>query len=234
MRCLIFYFSCLLIGFGLLGCKQTSILIENRSSADVDSIRIARPLVVLDMVSNGILEDSSTKVSIRMEEDIMDALEYALPQRVHYKYLLLPDSTAAIVDSCLISLKNRLLVSADADLPIPQPLIEIMRQDSLPFLLWIYADGFELTRKSYKTSKTGAIIANILGGLLGVGWQEMPTKGDGKMLVFIIDRDKHNIAYYKTYRMKDQYPSESANIDKAVIQLLNSYFYTYKKGKSED
>lgn len=234
MRCLTFYHGYLLISLVLFGCKETSIFIKNRQSSDLDSIKIARPLVLLDRFRNGVLEDSSAQASIQMEEDIMNALEYTLPRRIQYRYLLLPDSTASVVDSCLIIIKNRLLVSADSDLPIPSPLLQAMRQDSTPFLLWIYADGFELTRKTYKISKNKAIISNILGGLLGVGWQEMPTKGDGKILIFIVDRDRNNIAFYKTYRMKDQYLSDPKNIDKAVIQLLNGYFYTYKKGKFDD
>ncbi len=232
MRFNFFYYTCL-VCFAMSSCKPTQALMSNRLPADIDSLKIARPLVVVDLVSGSETADTSTQMSVRIEEHTMDAIEQVLPKNIAYSYLLLPENKAGTIDSCLTVIKNRLLVSEDIDMPIPKPLMEMMQQDSIPFLLWIYMDGYELTRKTYKWSKTGAIISGILGGFFGGSWNEMPSRGESTIMGFIVDRDKRNIAFYKNLNVQNQYISDPKNIHKAVIKLLDGYFYTYRRGKFE-
>ena len=231
MRFKILYGCCLFLWFVASSCKPTQALISNRLPTDIDSLKIARPLAVVDLVGSSESIDTSTQMSIKIEEHIMDAIEHVLPQNIRYSYWLLPERKAATIDSCLMSIKNRLLVSEDINRPIPKPLMEMMMQDSVPFLLWVYIDGYELTRKTYKWSKTVAIISGILGGFFGGSWDNMPSRGEGRIMGFIVDRDKQNIAFYKNLNIRNQYISDPKNIDKAVIKLLDGYFYTYRKGK---
>jgi hypothetical protein len=224
-----YFFLCLVVS----SCKPTQALISNRLPTDIDSIKIARPLVVVDLVGGSQSIDTSTQMSIRIEEGIMDAIEKVLPRKIAYSYLLLPEHKAATLDSCLMVIKNRLLVSEALEMPIPKFLMEMMHQDSIPFLLWVSVDGYELTQKTYKWSKTGAIISGILGGFFGVMSMDMPSRGESRMIGFIVDRDNHNIAFYKNLNLRDRYISDPKNIEKAVIHLLDGYFYTYRKGKFE-
>jgi hypothetical protein len=226
-------FYSLLLSLVMSSCKPTQMFISNRPPADISTLKIARPLVVVDLVSGSETLDTSTQMSIRIEEHIMDALEQVLPKNMDYSYWLMPERKAATIDSCLIVIKNRLLVSEDADMPMPKILLEMMHQDSIPFLLWVSVDGYELTRKTYKWSKTGAIISGILNGFFGGAWYDMPSRGDSRMIGFIVDRDNRNIAFYKNLNIRNLYISDPKNIEKVVINLLDGYFYTYRGGKFE-
>lgn len=210
-----------------------TVLTSNRLSADVHTLKIARPLVILDVIGSNENKDTSTQVSIDVENKIMDAVEELLPENIKYSYLVLNDSTMSTVDSSLTVLKNKVLISGDWEIDIPQPLMEVMKRDSIPFLLWVHVDGYEMTRKTYKLEKTGSIVLGVLGAFLGGDIAETPSRGDARLVGFIVDRDENNVAFFKIINIQNKYISETDNVHKAIIDLFDGYFYKYKKGQFE-
>ena len=200
---------------------------------DIHTLKIARPLVILDVIGTTENEDSSTKASIDMENKIMDAVEDVLPENIRYSYLVLKDSSMSLVDSSLTVLKNKILISGDYDIEIPKPLMEVMKKDSMPYLLWVHVDGYEMTRKTYKLEKTSSILLGVVGALLGGDIQATPSRGDARLVGFIVDRDENNVAFFKIINIQNKYISETENVHKAIIDLFDGYFYQYKKGQFE-
>ena len=210
-----------------------TVLTSNRLPADIHTLKIARPLVILDLVGSTENEDTSTKVSIDMENKIMDAVEDVLPENIKYSYLVLKDSSMSVVDSCLTVLKNKVLISGDLQIDIPRALMEVMRRDTIPYLLWVHVDGYEMTRKTYKLEKTSSIFLGIVGALIGGDIQATPSRGDARLVGFIVDRDKNNVAFFKIMNIQNKYISETDNVHRAIIDLFDDYFYSYNKGQFE-
>ena len=210
-----------------------TVLTSNRVPNDIHTLKIARPLVILDVIGTTENEDSSTKASIDMENNIMDAVEDVLPENIRYSYLVLKDSSMSLVDSSLTVLKNKILISGDYDIEIPKPLMEVMKKDSMPYLLWVHVDGYEMTRKTYKLEKTSSILLGVVGALLGGDIQATPSRGDARLVGFIVDRDENNVAFFKIINIQNKYISETENVHKAIIDLFDGYFYQYKKGQFE-
>ncbi len=210
-----------------------TVLTSNRQPVEIRTLKIARPLVILDVIGSTENEDTSTKFSIDMENKIMDAVEDVLPENIQYSYLVLKDSSMSLVDSSLTVLKNKILISGDYDSEIPQPLKEVMTKDSIPYLLWVHADGYEMTRKTYKLERTSSILLGVVGALLGGDVQATPSRGDARLVGFIVDRDENNVAFFKIINIQNKYISETANVNKAIIDLFDGYFYKYKKGQFE-
>ena len=210
-----------------------TVLTSNRVPNDIRTLKIARPLVILDVIGTTENEDSSTKASIDMENKIMDAVEDVLPENIRYSYLVLKDSSMSLVDSSLTVLKNKILISGDYDIEIPKPLMEVMKKDSMPYLLWVHVDGYEMTRKTYKLEKTSSILLGVVGALLGGDIQATPSRGDARLVGFIVDRDENNVAFFKIINIQNKYISETENVHKAIIDLFDGYFYQYKKGQFE-
>ena len=210
-----------------------TVLTSNRLPADIHNLKIARPLVILDVIGSTENEDTSTKFSIDMENKIMDAVEEVLPKNIQYSYLILNDSTMSAVDSSLTVLKNKILISGDYDIEIPHSLREVMKQDSIPYLLWVHVDGYEMTRKTYKLEKTSSILLGVVGALIGGDIQATPSRGDARLVGFIVDRDENNVAFFKIINIQNKYISETNNVHKAIIDLFDGYFYKYKNGQFE-
>ena len=210
-----------------------TVLTSNRQPAEIHTLKIARPLVILDVIGSTENEDTSTKFSIDMENKIMDAVEEVLPENIRYSYLVLKDSSMSLVDSSLTVLKNKILISGDYDIEIPQPLREVMKKDSVPYLLWVHVDGYEMTRKTYKLEKTSSILLGVVGALIGGDIQATPSRGDARLVGFIVDRDENNVAFFKIINIQNKYISETNNVHKAIIDLFDGYFYKYKKGQFE-
>ena len=210
-----------------------TVLTSNRQPAEIYKLKIARPLVILDVISSTENDDTSTKFSIDMENKIMDAVEDVLPENIQYSYLVLKDSSMSLVDSSLTVLKNKILISGDYDIEIPQPLMKVMKQDSIPYLLWVHVDGYEMTRKTYKLEKSSSILLGVVGALLGGDIQATPSRGEARLVGFIVDRDENNVAFFKFINIKNKYISETDNVRKAIIDLFDGYFYKYKKGQFE-
>lgn len=210
-----------------------TVLTSNRLPADILTLKIARPLVILDVIGSTENEDTSTKTSIDMENKIMDAVEDVLPENIKYSYLVLKDSSMSAVDSSLTALKNKILISGDYDIEIPHSLREVMKQDSIPYLLWVHVDGYEMTRKTYKLEKTSSILLGVVGALIGGDIQATPSRGDARLVGFIVDRDENNVAFFKIINIQNKYISETANVHKAIIDLFDGYFYKYNKGQFE-
>ena len=210
-----------------------TVLTSNRQSAEIHTLKIARPLVILDVIGSTENEDTSTKASIDMENKIMDAVEDVLPENIQYSYLVLKDSSMSLVDSSLTVLKNKILISGDYDIEIPHPLREVMKKDSIPYLLWVHVDGYEMTRKTYKLEKTSSILLGVVGALIGGDIQATPSRGDARLVGFIVDRDENNVAFFKFINIQNKYISETNNVHKAIIDLFDGYFYKYKKGQFE-
>ena len=210
-----------------------TVLTSNRQPAEIHTLKIARPLVILDVIGSTENEDTSTKFSIDMENKIMDAVEDVLPENIQYSYLVLKDSSMSLVDSSLTVLKNKILISGDYDIEIPQPLREVMKKDSVPYLLWVHVDGYEMTRKTYKLEKTSSILLGVVGALIGGDIQATPSRGDARLVGFIVDRDENNVAFFKFINIQNKYISETNNVHKAIIDLFDGYFYKYKKGQFE-
>ena len=210
-----------------------TVLTSNRLPAEIHTLKIARPLVILDVIGSTENEDTSTKFSIDMENKIMDAVEDVLPENIQYSYLVLKDSSMSAVDSSLTVLKNKVLISGDYDIEIPHPLREAMKRDSIPYLLWVHVDGYEMTRKTYKLEKTSSILLGVVGALIGGDIQATPSRGDARLVGFIVDRDENNVAFFKIINIQNKYISETNNVHKAIIDLFDGYFYKYKKGQFE-
>ena len=210
-----------------------TVLTSNRLPADIHNLKIARPLVILDVIGNTENEDTSTQVSINMENKIMDAVEEVLPKNIQYSYLILNDSTMSAIDSSLTLLKNKVLISGDYDIEIPQPLREVMKRDSIPYLLWVHVDGYEMTRKTYKLERTSSILLGIVGAFLGGDIEATPSRGDARLVGFIVDRDENNVAFFKIINIQNKYISQKETVQKAIIDLFDGYFYKYKKGQFE-
>lgn len=233
-------FKNLLLSLSILCILWTSctiphtVLTSNRLPSDIHTLKIARPLVILDVIGSTENEDSSTKASIDMENKIMDAVEEVLPENIQYSYLVLKDSSMSIVDSSLTVLKNKILISGDFDIDIPRPLMDVMKRDTIPYLLWVHVDGYEMTRKTYKLERTSSIFLGIVGALIGGDIQATPSRGDARLVGFIVDRDRNNVAFFKIINIQNKYISETANVHKAVIDLFDGYFYRYKKGQFEE
>ena len=211
-----------------------TVLTSNRLPAEIHTLKIARPLVILDVIGSTENEDTSTKVSIDMENKIMDAVEDVLPENIKFSYLVLKDSSMSAIDSCLTVLKNKILISGDYDIEIPHSLREVMKKDSIPYLLWVHVDGYEMTRKTYKLEKTSSILLGVVGALIGGDIQATPSRGEARLVGFIVDRDENNVAFFKIINIQNKYISETANVHKAVIDLFDGYFYRYKKGQFEE
>ncbi len=225
-----------LIIFSLLWTSCTTpqtLLVSNRLPSDIHTLKIARPLVILDLIGSTENEDTSTQVSIDMENKIMDAVEDVLPENIQYSYLILKDLSMSAVDSCLTVLKNKILISGDYDIEVPHLLREVMKQDSIPYLLWVHVDGYEMTRKKYKLEKTSSILLGVVGAFIGGDVQAMPSRGDARLVGFIVDRDENNVAFFKIINIQNKYISETDNIHKAIINLFDDYFYSYNKGQFE-
>ena len=210
-----------------------TVLTSNRVPNDIRTLKIARPLVILDVVGSKENVDTSTKVSIEMENKIMDAVEDVLPDNIKYSYLVLNDSSMSLVDSSLTVLKNKVLISGDLEIHVPKPLMDIMISDSIPYLLWVHVDGYELTRKTYKLEKTSSILLGVVGALIGGDIQPTPTRGEARLVGFIVDRDENNVAFFKIMNIQNKYISETDNVHKAIVDLFDGYFYKYKNGQFE-
>ncbi len=225
-----------LIIFSLLWTSCTTpqtLLVSNRLPADIHTLKIARPLVILNLISSSENEDTSTQVSIDMENKIMDAVEEVLPENIKYSYLVLKDSSMSVIDSSLTVLKNKVLISGDLEINLPRPLVDVMKRDTIPYLLWVHVDGYQMTRETYKLEKTSAVFLDVVGALISGDIQPTPSRGDARLVGFIVDRDRNNVAFFKIMNIQNKYISETANVHKAIIDLFDGYFYKYKKGQFE-
>ena len=226
-----FTLSLLIIAF--LSCQTPSVRISNLNPEEIDSVQVMRPYAYLDLIgADGIDGDTSTKVSILMEDNIMDALEEVIPEKIAMQYFKPHKKEFREIDSCLDLIKKKVFASSETSIYIPLPLREAMDRESIKYLLCVQAEGYQRTRKNYRNAKTVAIIGGTLGTILGNGWEtEIPLKGQAFLTAFIIDRRKNRIAFFKEIEMKENLIIDPKTVKKAVIQLFDGYFFKFKDGE---
>jgi hypothetical protein len=227
------FFTIILLITAFSSCQKTAIRLTQLNPEEIDSLQVMRPYAYLDLIgAAGIDGDTSTKVSIVMEDKIMDALEDVIPEKIAMQYFKPTKNEFSEIDSCLDLIKKKVFASGETSIYIPLPLREAMDREGIKYLLCVQAEGYQRTRKNYKNLKTVAIIGGTLGTILGSGWgTEIPLQGHAFLTAFIIDRRKNRIAFFKEIEIREKLIFEPNTVKKAVIQLFDGYFFKFKDGE---
>jgi hypothetical protein len=226
------FFIISLLVMAIAACQTPAVRFTYLNPSEIDSLQVARPYAYLDLIgAEGIDGDTSIKVSMVMEEKIMDALEEVIPEKIAMRYFKPTGVNYNEIDSCLDMIKKNVLASNETTIYIPLPLRNAMDSTGAKYLLYVYTDGYQRTRKNYRTLKTAAIIGGTLGTILGTGWEtEIPLQGHGFLTAFILDRRKNKIVFFREIEMKEKLIIDPINVKKTIIQLFDGYFYRYKDG----